>query len=562
MASTSQRPDGILEAGNPSPKTILITLWSLLEGRRASLIWLGLLVAAETILVLGGAGLLRRSVDQTGHQHLLLTGALLAAVLTTGISLVGAATSWLGTRVGERITSQARRELLSRLLALPQEKLERDETAALLSRLNQDLPWASHAFLQIYRSLLADGPVVVLVLGYLFTLSWRLTLTAMLAAPPLVWWSVWTARRMARLARNYSDELAARSSLQQDILSRAALIKSAGAMETVLNRYGRIEDRVLELSLHLNRRAALADPVGLLLAVAALATVAILGSSWVREGSLTQGTYLAFLAGLGVLVMLTRRISARLAGMGRAFGALTRVLSFHQSLPPPSTQKRELDIAGPELAFESVTFRYGDRAAILEDFHLDVPAGRITMVAGPSGVGKSTALKLGAGLYQPTKGRVILGGRDLREITTRQRAEWIAWLGQEAFLLDDSIEFNLTMGRDIPRKRLVDILTRVGLADLISRMTASVEDRVGEDGRRLSAGQRRRLALARCVLSPAKILLLDEPTESLDDETARLVADLLVAEARTGRTLLVATHDHRISSIADLWMDMGRKDKN
>ena len=554
-----QARDLDLGTSSPTPREIVATLWSLLAGRRTTLVWLGLLVAAETALVLGGTWLLRHSANQDGHRSLILTGSLLAAGLTAGLSLIGAATSWLGTKVGLEVTSETRRDLLSRLLSLPQARLERAETASLLSRLNEDLPWASHAFVQIYRSLLADAPVMLLLAGYLLTLSGRLTLTTLAFAPPIVWWSVWTARRMSGLARTYSDELAHRSAFQQDVLSRAALLKTSGALDTMLGRYHQIEDRALTLALRLMKRNVLADPVGVLLAVAALVAVALVGSAQVEDHSLSQGTYLAFLAGLGMLVVLVRRMSGRLAGVGRSFGALARVVAFHNNLPKPAAEKGPLTVREASLTFEGVTFHYAETpkaAALLQNFDMHAEPGHITVVAGPSGVGKSTLLKLGAGLYEPTEGRVLLGDRDLAHTSPGQRAQWIAWLGQEAFLLDDTIAFNLTLGRDLPRERLRQALREVGLEALVARMDASVADRVGEEGRHLSAGQRRRLALARCLLSPAKVLLLDEPTESLDDETAARIVALLRSQARSGRTVLVATHDQRICSQADLLIEL------
>ncbi len=545
-------PDGrFLGSARPSPRNILATLWALLEGRRTTLIWLGLLVITETVLVLGGTWILKHWADLQGRHGLVLTGSLIAAGLAAGLAVITATTTWLGTRVGEQVTSAARRSLLRRLLALPQTTLDRTETASVLSRLNQDLPWTSQAVLQIYRSLLADTPVVLLLTGYLMSLSWLLTLIIMAFAPAIFLWSSWTAKRLSSLATDYSDKLARRSGLQQDILSRSALLKSSGATEALLSRYHEIEDQVLALSLRLTKRTAITDPGSMVLAGAALVTVALVGANRVERGLLSQGTYLAFLAGLGILVVLTRRLAGRMAGTGRAFGSLARVVALYQILPEPPAPQGDLQVDDPTLRFENVSFRYGTGRPILDSLSMEVPAGRMTVVEGPSGVGKSTLLKLAAGLYRPSQGRVLLGEVDLAETCDQQRSEWIAWLGQEAFLLDDSIEFNLTMGRDLPRSRLVEALERVGLEDLVSRMDASVEDRVGEDGRRLSSGQRRRLALARCLLSPARVLLLDEPTESLDDATAQQIIALLVQEAEAGRTILVATHDARVSGRGD-----------
>jgi ABC-type multidrug transport system fused ATPase/permease subunit len=231
-----------------------------------------------------------------------------------------------------------------------------------------------------------------------------------------------------------------------------------------------------------------------------------------------------------------RELSATLSAGGRVLDLVDRepaVRDPADPLPPPASAR---------VALEGVTARYPGGPPVLAGFDLRLEPGARVALIGPSGAGKSTVTSLLLRFLDPERGRVTLGGRDLREYRQEDVRRAFALAGQEAHVFDSTIRENLRLARPAATDaELESALQRAHLAGWVASLPDGLDTLVGEDGTRLSGGQRQRLVLARALLADAPVLVLDEPTAHLDPPTARRLMDD-VLDAAAGRTVLLITH--------------------
>jgi ABC-type multidrug transport system ATPase subunit len=286
------------------------------------------------------------------------------------------------------------------------------------------------------------------------------------------------------------------------------------------------------------------------------------GGYLVMDGQLTIGTLLAF---IGLLPSLFQPIAA-LSGVAQtvqqASGALDRVSEL---LDEPVTIDDKpgavpLDPLAHDLRLDDVTFGYEPGQPVLHDLTLTIPAGANVAFVGPSGSGKSTVVNLLLRFYDPDQGRVLLDGRDLREVTVDSVRRQIGLVFQDTFIFDSTVRENIAIGRpDATDAEVADAARAAQLTSYIDALPAGYDTVLGERGVRMSGGQRQRLAIARALLRDPRILILDEATSALDPHTEAEIQETLAAAA-TGRTTISITHRLTSATSADriFVLDQGR----
>lgn len=322
-----------------------------------------------------------------------------------------------------------------------------------------------------------------------------------------------------------------------DALTGLREVRAFGAEGRVLAAVQARESTLLTAGRALARRGALCSAVALLCAQAGLLSILKFPGA---HPAATVVLALAAVAAFEVVAGLPR--AGVLAGLSSA--AATRVLeaagrgaAVADPLAPAT-----LPLSGG-LRFEAVDFRWqADRPAVLEGFTLDIAAGSRVALLGPSGAGKSTVAALALRVVAPQSGRVLLGGTDIASLAAADLRSQIAWMSQDTHLFDDTLRANLALVRpDADDAALWQALESARLAEFVQGLPDQLDTWIGEGGARLSGGQRRRLALARTLLSPAPLLLLDEPCAGLDAETEREFFATLNDTAQ-GRTMVLIVH--------------------
>ncbi|MEI2417818.1 thiol reductant ABC exporter subunit CydC [Orrella sp. JC864] len=558
MPATTPAPDQAGQAG-ARPVRALWRLLAPLYRRR----WRALLLAGALagITLAAGVGLL-------GVSGWFLTAAALStagvafnlfapSALVRGLSFVR-----ILARYGERVTGHAatlqlladlRSRIFGKLLALDAAQLGRWRDGELVARLTGDVDAVDTVFLQILVPMacaLAGGLALALALGlWLPGAGWLLAAAALGSALLLPAWLAWRSRAPGQAAQQALADL--RGQVLQAVEGHADL-RGLDAEPQALRAFARSCRQAGQAR---RRQAALgsAGQAGLqLLAGAAVLAVLVLGLDALRAGTLSgpmlAGLLLATLGFFEVAGPLMRG-AARLGGAVSAGARIAAVAALRPAIGDPL--RPQAPPQSSALRMEQVGYGYRAGRPVLQDVTLRAEPGRRIALAGASGSGKSTLLHLLLRLADPDQGRVLLGGRDLRDLRLADVHARIALLSQHAPVFLGTLRSNLLIGApDADDERLWRALEAVGLAGFVRGLPEGLDTWTGETGRSLSAGQARRLCLARVLLGPAQVLLLDEPTEGLDAQAERAFW-LDLPQAAAGRTVIIATHARLPAGVVD-----------
>jgi thiol reductant ABC exporter CydC subunit len=444
-----------------------------------------------------------------------------------------------------RLLADLRTAFYRRLEPLAPARLLRHRSGDLLSRVVKDVEELENVYLRVV-SPVAVAAVVALITSLIFyTFDPVLSLAAL---GFLVATGVGVPLLVGRLSRGLGRrQLELRGELD------AKIVDNVQGVQDIL-AFGRQDDREEEIAA-LNRRldrvqermafvTGLQDALSDLMMNLAMVAVLALAIPLVAAGEI-RGVYLAFLA----LVMLGSFEAVQPLGkafqfLGRSVNAGERLFEIVDAEPevtdPPAPLPAPTDRT---LRFEDVTFRYErDAPPVLQDISFTLEPGKRVAVVGPSGAGKSTLADLLLRFWDPTSGRITLGGRDLRDLAQTQLRELVGLVSQDTHVFTDTLRGNLLVAN--PRAADADLrraLARAHLSELAEDLPDGLDTHLGEQGLRLSGGERQRLSIARALLKDAPILLLDEPTANLDPETEAGVLEAAY-ELMPGRATLVITH--------------------
>ncbi len=492
-------------------------------------------------------------------------GAVLPGVLTLVVVLVageflGAGQQYLLQRTAEGVVLSTRRLLTDRLLRLPVAEYDRRRTGDLMSRVGSDTT--------LLRATVTSGVVelagsVVVGVGALVAMAlvdvWLLLVTVA-AVSVGVTIAVLASRRVRGLSRQAQEQVGAMSAAVERALSAVRTIRASGATAREVENVGVSAERAFTAGVQVARLQALVSPAGSIAVQGAFLAVLGLGGYRVATGSIAVADLVSFILYLFLLVMPLGQLIGSYTQLQTGLGALARVQEV-LALEPEHDEVAERPRAGavlrvpragdpvPLLELDGVGFGYPDGTPVLHGVSFTVPAGSRTALVGPSGAGKSTVLALVEGFYPLSAGAVRWAGTDVRELPRAALRARMGYVEQEAPVLAGTVRENLLLATpDAGDDQLWQALADVGLTAVVRRSPLGLDVPVGDDGVLLSGGERQRLAIARSLLSRPALLLLDEPTASLDARNEQLLRDTLAAAAADRALLVVA---HRLSTVVD-----------
>jgi ATP-binding cassette subfamily B protein len=549
-------------------------------------------VAYLVLAVLGGVVavavplLLQRIIDdgvELGDRDLVITLGLVVAVLAAAEAVLTVSLRWVGSRIGEGLILNLRSQVFAHVLRQPIAFFTRAQTGALVSRLNHDVIGAQAAFTSILSGLVGNLVLLVLVLVALFSMSWQITLLALLLVPIFLVPARLMGPRLSALTRrqmNLNADMQTRMTERFNV-GGALLVRLFGRPHVENAEYGASARGVRDagVSIAVNRVIFLAG-LGL---VASLATALVygLGGLMAVAGELSVGTLVAMAALLGRLYAPLTALSNVRVDIMTALVSFERIFEVLDLRPlvAEAPDPRTIPDGPVEVSLEGVTFAYPapeevslasleqrpeaerpDGHAVLSEVSFDIPAGSMTALVGPSGAGKTTLTSLVARLHDPTSGTVRIGGVDLRDASFDSLRATVGVVTQEAHMFNDTIRANLRYARpDASEEQIWEALRGAQIAALVERLPDGLDTVVGDRGHRLSGGEKQRLALARLLLKSPAVVVLDEATAHLDSESEVAVQRAL-DQALAGRTSLVIAH--RLSTVRDadeiVVLDRGR----
>jgi ATP-binding cassette, subfamily B, bacterial len=494
-----------------------------------------------------------------------LLGTWLGVVLV--IFAVGSVASYrrvvVGQLIGELILRDLRRATFARMQNLAQRFHSQSSTGDLLQRIGGDLDNVQEALGQALPVLVFQ--LVSLVVGAiaLLVLSWQLGLIVLLISIPLFGFVYLRASdRLADASRDLQDRIGAFMGYVQEHLAGQQLVKSYGLERRAIAGFEKILASLFGGSLRLIKTAALLQSSSNMIFHGTRVVVLAIGAVLVLNDQMTVGELVAFVALIVQVIQPVVAISEQYQHVQAAAGAFDRVQEIMDEAPDVVEDPLATDLPDVqrEIRLDSVSFGYVDGHLALSDLSLTIPARSKVAIVGTSGAGKSTLLGLLLRLHDPTAGRILFDGHDIRSVKVESLRRQLAYVPQETFLFNTTMAENIALGREGATEADVDAAARAAALDsVIAQADGGLLMEVGERGGRLSGGQRQRVAIARALVRNPRVLILDEATSALDPETEAAVLQTLTEVGR-GRTVIAITH--RLSTVTDfdqiVVLDQGR----
>jgi len=451
--------------------------------------------------------------------------------------------------LGERFLFDLRVRIYDYLQRLSLAFFERTSTGELMSRVTNDVnaleQFVTHGVILTTVDLLRLlGASVVLMI-----LDWRLALVVLIPVPFIGYGLRRFNRHVRPIYRRVRDRLGDINTRLQDDLAGIRVVQAFGQEDAELERFRSVSQRYYQERVRAIRAWSSFFPVIFFISSFGTALVLGVGARMVVGGQLTLGTLVAFLSYISSFYEPLRRLTDVDNTFQQAIAAADRIFELLDEKPDIQDAPDAIALGKIEgdVAFDDVHFHYGDGDEVLHDIDFHIAPGQVVALVGPSGAGKTSIANLLCRFYDPTHGRVLVDGNDLRQVQLLSLRQHVAVVLQDTFLFNASVRENLLYGKpDATEEELAAAAKAAYAHEFIEQMPEGYDTEIGERGVKLSGGQRQRLALARAILADPRILILDEATSSVDAEAEYLIQQALDGVMK-GRTSLVIAH--RLSTI-------------
>lgn len=479
-------------------------------------------------------------LNAAGAAFLLLV--LLSALITV-------AKDYTQRILNVKVILALRRAIFDRFMHLPLPTLWNMKTGGLLSRLSGDVETTSGLLQMAIISPSISVVKLLMAMGVLVSLNWRLALTALAVIPGAMFMSFTFARRIRpiyRVVRQDAEQIDGRVG---EAFSGIRVVRAFRQETRELLAYMQGRHTVLRKELFASRRElVLWTSWGLLIAIVNVVIVWY-GGHLALRGNASVGDIFAFQWYTFLLMGPVWNIVNSFSEMQRALAAMERVFEV-LAMKPDKPDAPDAVLAPEtidEIRFDHVSFAYHEGKSVLHDLDLTIPGGTVVALVGRSGAGKTTITDLVARFHDPTTGAILVNGIDLRQMRLASYRSRLALVQQEVFLFDGTVRDNIAYGRhDATDAEVIDAARRANAHEFIERLVQGYDTIVGERGVKLSGGQKQRLAIARAILADPQLLILDEATSNLDTESEQLIQASL-ADLVSGRTTFIIAH--RLSTI-------------
>lgn len=500
-------------------------------------------------------------IDKDETLLIVLPLAILAVAVLKGVFSYGQ--NYLMNYVGNQVITDIRQALFGQLLRLPVGFHDANTSGRLVSRVINDVNLMANAVAGVLKDIFQQGLTFLAMLGVIFYQNWELAALSIVVIPLSAYTMVRMGQRLRNLATRGQERIGDMASLLQESLAGIRMVKAFGREETETLRFKASNKAFLQTTMKAIQVSSLGSSHMEVIGVIGVAGIVWYGGYLVIHDAMTPGAFFSFLAAMFMAYTPIRKLSGANNTIQQALSAAERVFEV---LDLDTEQERdrghvELSPITRALEFKGVTFRY-ERHGLdaLSEIDLSIRAGETVAFVGSSGSGKTTLVSLVPRFYEPTEGRILIDGVDIRDCTLRSLRAQIGIVSQDVVLFDESVALNIAYGR--PDATTDDIVRAAKLAyahEFIERLPSGYDTLIGERGVKLSGGERQRLAIARAILRDPAILILDEATSALDTESERVVQMALSNLMKNRTTLVIA---HRLSTIQNadriVVLDRGR----
>ena len=459
------------------------------------------------------------------------------------------AQAYLMKYIGQRVIMDIRNRMYEQYQRLSLDYFTANQTGAMMSRITNDIN-SMQQTLPVAVDLIRQPFTLIGLIAVAFYQEWRLTFFALLFMPLMAIPFVKFGKRLRRYSKKGQEKMGDISSILQETISGIRVTKAFGMEEHEVNRFREENKRFFRIRMKAVRLDEISGPLNEFLGALGMAFVIWYGGNQVFEGHSDAGAFFSFIAACALMYGPIKKLNGANATIQDSMAAAERVFDILDTEPSVREKEGALTIhdvrEGVEL--KGVSFKYNDDL-VLKDIDLRVKVGEVVAIVGESGGGKSTLVSLIPRFYDVTDGIVTIDGIDIRDMTFSSLRRITGVVSQDTFLFNDTVRNNIAYlpeRESIPFEEVVESAKAANANDFIVAMPEGYDTVIGERGVRLSGGQRQRLSIARALLKNPPILILDEATSSLDNESEYLVQEAL-NRLMKGRTTLVIAH--RLSTV-------------
>ncbi|MGQ9797902.1 MAG: ABC transporter ATP-binding protein [Ignavibacterium sp.] len=444
-----------------------------------------------------------------------------------------------------------RDEAYRHLHKLPISYFKRERVGNLISRFTNDVNIVQSSISATFSNLIKEPLTILVFLGIALSISWQLTLFALIILPLSMAIIAWIGFKLRRQTTKLQEKLADITSILQETISGVKIVKAFGMEEFENKRFMKGTREFFRLVLRIVRVRNASSPLTEFLSVIVGAFIIYYGGLLVLEkNTITASQFLGFLFAIFQMMPPIKELSSVNNRIQEASAAGDRIFEILDTEPDikNAADAIELKEFQKTIHFRNVSFKYDDSEDwVLNDINFSVNKGEIIALVGPSGGGKSTLVDLIPRFYDPTEGSIILDEVDIRKYTLRSLRAKMGIVTQETFLFNTTIRENIAYGlTDCPMEKIIEAAKTANAHNFIMEMPQQYETIIGERGVKLSGGQRQRLTIARALLKNPEIMIFDEATSALDNESEILVQEAIERLMKNRTTFVIA---HRLSTI-------------
>ena len=456
--------------------------------------------------------------------------------------------NYLLGKTSQAVLVKLRGEIFHKILRWPAATYQKNSTGNITSKFifeaNVALSNASKSCIILVR----DSVQVVALTCVLVWNNWMLAIVSLIIAPMIVKLFRYISKRMKTIMETCQASFASVLERVKEVYEGHRLVKLSDTYALEMDRFKRINDGVSKMMIDMTKVTSMGTPLTQLIFMSGVALVLAFAMFQISQGVITMGDFVTFLAALLLLMPPLRNLAGVNSGFVMMAVAAESIFATLDEADETDEGKVDLTTCKGDFVFEHVSMRYPNtKRDAVHEFNLEVKAGDCIALVGLSGSGKSTLVHMVPRFWNPTKGRILLDGIDIRDLRLESLRRHIAIVSQDVMLFDDTIRNNVLYGSpDATEAEVWKALEDASLADFVRTLPEGLDTLVGEGGSRLSGGQKQRLSIARAFLRNTPILILDEATSALDSENEMKIKGALVSLMKGRTTFMVA---HRFSTI-------------
>lgn len=471
-------------------------------------------------------------------------------IVLAGITLRGFMGGFGGycmTYVSRSMVNRLRQAVFNKLTYLPAETIDAIPSGQLLSKLLYDVEQVAQVSADTLTDIIQNTCLIIGLLGVMFFTSWQLSTVFIFAIPVIALLVSYTNKRIRRISRKVQESMGEVTEIAGEVIDGYREVRMFQAQNFVAQRFNVAAESSRRHDLKVAMSKAL-NVFGVQIILAIASCIIILVSIWLaKKINITPGMFITISAAMLQLIKPMKSLTTLNASIQRGLAGAESIFLLLDMPTETVSNLPDLPKIRGELEFKNVSFGYQDSQWVLEHLNLHIQAGQTIALVGASGSGKTTLINLLPRFYEIQKGSILIDGQPIQNFSLNSLRKQFSWVGQQVILFNDTVAKNIAYGQiEIDESRMWAAIKEANAEDFIQKLPQGLNTLIGKNGYSLSGGQRQRLALARAIYKNAPILILDEATAALDNQTEQCIQRAL-EQFHHHRTMIIIAH--RLSTI-------------